>query len=61
MIKMFRNRIEMPQEEKNPDGMTHSEFLEKYKDIYELADFCWFLCITPEKLKEQLKMLNEKY
>lgn len=61
MFKIFSKTIETPQEEKNPDGMTYSEFMEKYKDIYELAALCWHLGIKPETLKEQLKTLNEKY
>ena len=61
MFKMFNKRIEEPQEKKNPDGLTFDEFCEKHNDIYELAALCYHLGITPEKLKEQLKTLNEKY
>lgn len=44
-------------EERNPDGLTYFEFLEKYKDFPKIAALCWRLGIYPEKLKEELKKL----
>lgn len=47
----------MKEEPKNPEGLTHDEFIEKHKDIPKLAEICWHFGVQPEQLKEELKKL----
>ena len=59
---MFKRKEEPKNEEpKNPEGLTHDEFIQKYHDIPELAEICWAFGVKPEQLKEEIKTLQENY
>lgn len=45
---------------RNPEGLTQNEFLEKYKDIFQIARICWYFGCPPEELKRELKKLMEE-
>lgn len=42
---------------RNPEGLTQNEFLEKHKDIFQIARICWYFGCQPEQIKEELKLL----
>jgi len=50
----------MKEEPKNPEGLTHDEFIEKHKDIPKLAEICWYFGVQPDQLKAELQRLLEK-
>ena len=56
-MKLFKKQ----EENRNPEGLTYDEFMNKYKDISKLAALCWHLGIYPEELKNEIKTLMEKY
>lgn len=58
---MFKWNKKEKEENKNPDGLTYDEFVKQYEDIHHLANLCWHLGIKPEQLKEEIKVLLEKY
>jgi len=60
-MNLFKKQAKDQKQEKNPDGFTLDEFIEKYKDIDKLAKLCWFLGVYPEELKKQLTTLMDKY
>lgn len=41
----------------NPYGETKSEFIDKYNQIPNIAEMCWFFGVRPERLKEELEIL----
>ena len=45
--------------DKNPDGLTWSQFVEKYPECKHIANLCWYAGCYPEELKQELKNLLE--
>ena len=56
MRKLFQKK---PNEPTNPDGLTFSQFLEKYPESKHLAFLCWFAGCYPEDMMRELKKLME--
>ncbi len=48
-------------EPKNPYGIRHCDFIEKYNDIKHIAEICWYFGVQPEELKKEIEILMEKY
>ena len=45
--------------DKNPDGLTLSQFVEKYPECKHIAILCWHAGCYPEELRQELKSLLE--
>ena len=60
MFRLFKKDNSLNKEPKNPEGLTYDEFIEKNKDIKNLAVLCWGLGCTTDELKEELKKLQMK-
>ena len=54
----YLNKIE--DIDRNPDGLTYTQFVEKYPKCREIAVLCWHLGLYPEELKQELKSLLEE-
>ena len=54
----YLNRIE--DRDRNPDGLTYTQFVEKYPRCRKIAILCWHLGCYPEELKQELKNLLEE-
>ena len=52
----YLNKIE----DKNPDGLTYTQFVEKYPKCRKIAVLCWHLGCYPEELRQELKNLLEE-
>lgn len=60
MINYFKKIFGINEErDKNPDGLTWSQFLEKYPKCKNIAILCWYVGCYPEELKQELKNLLE--
>lgn len=45
--------------DKNPDGLTWSQFIDKYPECKHIATLCWYVGCYPEELKQELKNFLE--
>lgn len=54
----YLNKIE--DMDRNPDGLTYTQFVEKYPKYRRIAVLCWHLGLYPEELKQELKNLLEE-
>lgn len=57
-IDEYLNKIE--DRDRNPDGLTYTQFVEKYPKCRKIAVLCWHLGLYPEELKQELKNLFEE-
>ena len=55
-MKMFG----VKEEHKNPEGLTREQFIEKHKDIENIARLCWYIGVEPEQFKKELEILMKK-
>lgn len=46
--------------DRNPDGLTYTQFVDKYPKCRKIAVLCWHLGCYPEELKQELKNLLEE-
>ncbi len=53
-------RIPKKIEDKNPDGLTFTQFVDKYPRCRKIAIMCWHLGCYPEELRQELKNLLEE-
>ena len=49
--------MEWPKVYRNPSGLTRAEFMEKHRDIPDIAAICWYVGVEPEKLRQELQIL----
>lgn len=54
----YLNKIE--DRDRNPDGLTYTQFKDKYPRYRKIAVLCWHLGCYPEELKQELKNLLEE-
>ena len=50
---------EYKETDKNPDGLTYAQFVDKYPRYRKIAAMCWHLGCYPEELRQELKNLLE--
>ena len=53
------NEDEYKIEDKNPDGLTFTQFVDKYPKCRKIAVMCWHLGCYPEELRKELEDLLE--